>query len=224
MSYIVSIHQQSHHLHIQDRVDSELNDVQKFCQVKVLTHLLENYSDEELSEGAMLIQAAGSAEATIHIVVAQVHDVEQTLETKPVIDTKYTIDKVPYVGNCSLCGEKRHDADHCRHKSYVNPDQDNLASLTYFSDEILHEKLQKASEFGFLRGATPDEIRWVCDKRAELRRTRTLLYQHKPPAPYQSNQQRSSSPARSNSPSQYGYARSPSPYERQPSPYERQPS
>ena len=147
-------------------------------------------------------------------------------QSKPIIDTKYTIDKVPFMGNCSLCGEKRHDADHFRHNSYTNADQVNLNSFTYFTDEVLHQKLQNAHDYGFLRGATQDEIRWVLDKIRELRQARTLLYQHKPGPPGNygppgNSFQRNSTPPRSNS--TYGYNR-PSSYDsRPPSPYERFP-
>lgn len=169
-------------------------------------------------------------EPAIHVLNSQIHDMEISPHSKPIIDTKYTIDKVPFMGNCTLCGEKRHDADQCRHKSYINADQVNLNSFTYFTDEVLHLKLQNAHEYGFLRGATQDEIRWVLDKIRELRQARTLLYQHKPPGSLSGNYnygppgnsfQRNSTPPRSNSP--YGYNR-PSSYDsRAPSPYERLP-
>ena len=131
------------------------------------------------------------------------------------IDTKYTVDKVPFMGNCSLCGERKHDANHCRVKSYEDPNKVNLANFTYHTDEILHDKLQKAHEFGFLRGATQDEIKWVVDKIRELRQARTLLYSQPPTNRYPSNSYSPRTPPRSNSPYGYNRSASPSPYERQ---------
>jgi hypothetical protein len=224
--------QAAHHIPINERVDCEVDPVYKYAQAKVLSYLLTEQSDPELPDGAFLMNAEDtSPEPTIHVLVSQIHDMEISTHSKPIIDTKYTIDKVPFMGNCSLCGEKRHDADHCRHKSYTNADQVNLNSYTYVTDEVLHQKLQNAHDYGFLRGATQDEIRWVLDKIRELRQARTLLYQHKPGPPSNygpprdPNFQRNSTPPRSNSP--YGYnrpssydSRAPSPYERsQPHPY-----
>ena len=219
--------QSLHHIPISDRVDCEVDPVYKYAQAKVLSYLLTEQDDKELPDGALLMNADDtSPEPTIHVLVSQIHDMDISSQSKPIIDTKYTIDKVPFMGNCSLCGEKRHDADHCRHKSYTNPDQVNLNSFTYFTDEVLHQKLQNAHDYGFLRGATQDEIRWVLDKIRELRQARTLLYQHKPGPPVHygppgNSFQRNSTPPRSNSP--YGYNR-PSSYDsRAPSPYERLP-
>jgi len=95
-------------------------------------------------------------------------------------------------------------------KSYEDESKINLVN---FSDEVLMDKIRLANEFGFLRGATPDEIKWVLDKIRELRNTRLMLYAHKPQPPQgTAYPQRSATPPRS-----YGYNRpsSPSPYERQ---------
>ena len=92
----------------------------------------------------------------------------------------------------------------------------NLVNFSYFSDDVLLDKIKLAHEYGFLRGATPDEIKWVLDKIRELRNTRLMLYATKPPGTVYPQgtayPQRSSTPPRS-----YGYNRpsSPSPYERQ---------
>ena len=201
----------SHHLHIGERVDCTLHDVHAFAQAIIMAQLPDDHSDD-LPEGDLLLQSDDSEEPTIHVQVAQVHNLEATSQSKQVIDTKYTVDKVPFVGNCSLCGERKHDANHCRVKSYEHPDKVNLAKYTYHTDEILHDKFQKAHEFGFLRGATTDEIKWVVDKIRELRQARTLLYSQPATNRYQLN----SYPPRT--PPRYGYNRSssPSPYERQP--------
>ncbi len=123
-------------------------------------------------------------------------------------------------------------------KSYEHDDKINLVNYSYFHEEMIPDKLQKAKEFGFLRGSTQDEYNWVVDKIRELRQARTLLYAHKPINPnphtngytnnghgYPPNNHTSyppRSPPRSNSPYQnspYGYnTRAPSPYERQPTP------
>ena len=115
-------------------------------------------------------------------------------------------------------------------KSYEHDDKINVVNYSYFAEDFVNDKLQKAREFGFLRGATVDEYNWVVDKIRELRQARTLLYAHRPVNPNPNNNTNidptngypSRSPPRSSSP--YGYnTRAPSPYERQPSPYERQP-
>ena len=205
---------QSHHLHIGNRVDCTLHDVHAFAQARIMAQLLDDQSDE-LPEGALFLQSDDSEEPTIHVQVAHVHDLEATSQSKQVIDTKYTVDKVPFMGNCSLCGERKHDANHCRVKSYEDPNKVNLANFTYHTDEILHDKLQKAHEFGFLRGATQDEIKWVVDKIRELRQARTLLYSQPPTNRYPSNSYSPRTPPRSNSPYGYNRSASPSPYERQ---------
>ena len=97
--------------------------------------------------------------------------------------------------------------------SYEDDTKVNLVNFSYFTEDVLLDKIRLANEYGFFRGATPDEIKWMLDKIRELRTARLLLYATKPP-PLQSNvyPQRSSTPPRS-----YGYNRpsSPSPYERQ---------
>ena len=98
-------------------------------------------------------------------------------------------------------------------KSYEDETKINLVNFSYFSDEVLMDKIRLANEFGFLRGATPDEIKWVLDKIRELRTARLLLHATKPPqSNFNNYPQRSATPPRS-----YGYNRpsSPSPYERQ---------
>ena len=97
------IHPQSHHLHISDRVDTVFKDLHKFGQARIISELLDDQSSE-LPAGAYLLQASDSDEPTIHVQVAQVHDMDASTEpSKAVIDTKYTVDKAPYLGRCSLC-------------------------------------------------------------------------------------------------------------------------
>jgi hypothetical protein len=79
-------------------------------------------------DGACLAIADGATEPTIHIQLAAVHDVEATATVKEFIDTKFTVDKDQYSGNCTLCGERRH----CRMKSYEHDDKINLVNYSYF--------------------------------------------------------------------------------------------
>jgi hypothetical protein len=53
-------------------------------------------------------------------------------------------------------------------KSYEDETKINLVNFSYFSDEVLMDKIRLANEFGFLRGATPDEIKWVLDQLSHL--------------------------------------------------------
>ena len=204
-------HQQSHYHHISDRVDCEINQVHMFAQAKTLRDLLDDQF-EELPAGAVLTVAEGATEPTIHVQVAHVYDMDVSATTTAVIDTRYTIDKAPYDGNCTLCGDRRHDKKHCRLSSYEHPDKVNLVNYSYFSEDILMDKIQRAKDHGFLRGATQDEINWVLEKIKELRQQRALLYANKSVG--NSNYPSRGTPPRSGSP--YGYHRPPSPYERQP--------
>jgi hypothetical protein len=204
-------HQQSHYHHISERVDCEINQVHMFAQAKTLRDLLDDQF-EELPAGAVLTVAEGATEPTIHVQVAHVYDMDVSATTTAVIDTRYTIDKAPYDGNCTLCGDRRHDKKHCRMSSYEHPEKVNLVNYSYFSEDILMDKIQRAKDHGFLRGATQDEINWVLEKIKELRQQRALLYANKSVG--NSNYPSRGTPPRSGSP--YGYHRPPSPYERQP--------
>ena len=198
--------------HISDRVETKINGIQEVVQAKPYAIILDDYSTCDMPDGAILTVAEGATEPTIHIKVASIHDLDVTVDnaTMVTVDTKFTIDKTPYMGNCTLCGERRHDDKHCRMKSYEDETKVNLVNFSYFSEDVLMDKIKLAHEYGFLRGATPDEIKWVLDKIRELRNTRLMLYATKPQGTVYP--QRSSTPPRS-----YGYNRpsSPSPYERQ---------
>jgi len=93
----------------------------------------------DMPDGAILTVAEGATEPTIHIQVATIHDLGAKLDptTMTTVDTKFTVDKVPYTGNCSLCGERRHDDKHCRMKSYEDETKSTWLifriSLTMFS-------------------------------------------------------------------------------------------
>jgi hypothetical protein len=96
--------QQSHSNHISERVETCMNDLQILAQAKVLRDVIYDQTDP-LPDGACLAIADGATEPTIHIQLAAVHDVEATATLKEFIDTKFTVDKEPYSGNCTLCGE-----------------------------------------------------------------------------------------------------------------------
>jgi hypothetical protein len=201
--------------HISERVDARINKIHEVVQAKLYTFVLDDYDTCDMPDGAILTVAEGATEPTIHIQVAPIHDLDAKIDptTITTVDTKFTVDKIPYTGNCSLCGERRHDDKHCRMKSYEDETKINLANYSYFTDNVLNDKIRMACEYGFLRGATPEEMKWVLDKIRELRNTRLMLYATMPQQPQgTAYPQRSSTPPRS-----YGYNRpsSPSPYERQ---------
>ena len=201
--------------HISERVDARINKIHEVVQAKLYTFVLDDYDTCDMPDGAILTVAEGATEPTIHIQVAPIHDLDAKIDptTITTVDTKFTVDKIPYTGNCSLCGERRHDDKHCRMKSYEDETKINLANYSYFTDNVLNDKIRMACEYGFLRGATSDEMKWVLDKIRELRNTRLMLYATMPQQPQgTAYPQRSSTPPRS-----YGYNRpsSPSPYERQ---------
>ena len=108
----------SHASHISDRVDTRINEIQEVVQAKPYAIVLDDYSTCDMPDGAILTLAEGATEPTIHIQVATVHDLDAKVDptTMITVDTKFTVDKVPYIGNCTLCGERRHDDKHCRMK------------------------------------------------------------------------------------------------------------
>jgi hypothetical protein len=78
------------------RVETTINEVQFFSKAKVLRNVIYDQSDP-LPDGAYFTIADGATEPAIHIQLA----------------AKFTVDKEPYSGNCTLCGERRHDKAHC---------------------------------------------------------------------------------------------------------------
>ena len=217
---------QPHALHISERVDVDINEIHTVAQARPYQYLLDD-TTADLPDGTLELIAEGATTPTIHIQVATVHDVDvkATDATVAVVDTKWTVDETPYTGICAICGDKKHDDAHCRIKSYKNPKQANLVNYSYFTADVLADKIRMASDHGFLRGATPEEVKWVVDKINELRNQRLLLYASRGTNYSNGNgysnypQRNSTPPPRSSSP--YGYNRPPSPHP--PSHYERQP-